>query len=1082
MMLPRAWRVRVLRTTRFLAVLFVLVSLVLSSAVPTFAAGGVNGNVTGTVVDAASGVPVAGAAITLTSPTGTYKTTTDGKGFFNVLGANVDTYTISVELKGYEGLLRQGITVIGDQTNSVGTIKLAKSANLRQIGQVSARSTSSAFQPTQTVDSVTVSGDRILQTTGKASSTDERALVQAVPGVTIDASNNIVIRGSLETEVGYQLDGIPYTEPFFSQNASNNRFNGLGSLQVVEGAGDATQGNVGGGVVNIVPQRGTYPGTGLLDTEIGGPNFDHQLALSYGFATADGRISNYFSYTGSRRVPYYGYGNTNAAGIGQYYGYSNISDDDILDNFVFKFGKNNTQSLQVLYQNRDTQYYGDRGGISGQQFYPYDPGSYLASAGYAYLTGALGNAAGLTAYQNIIGLNPYTPAAGPQVNGITAPEQVQNNPVSFLKFEYTNAFDSSNFLDLKAYNTFQFSNTAGNTSEYAGNTLPAVSSQGGQRTGLIADFIHQFGSKNTTTLNFSYENTHPVWDGYDSPLTEVDIASGLPGINGAEPLLADFVAPVNGACPIAGGCALAKYFPNGIPRMPIPGINYHGSDFLTYGAAIRDQYSPSDKLKIDAGVRLDSEDYKIAPNPVNAGLPFYLSDPSDVPPSFISNQYSKPSVIEPRLAVSYRLDPNDSIRASYGRSVIFLNAQTFGTPASLYNYSQFVGIPATDTAKNPLCGSGTNGPLVKCLNLAQELFWAWDQGNDAPDLGNAKYEADNNFDFTYQHQFKNGFGMRITPFYKQSTNVPDFSVLSSTINPVTGQLTSFVFTVNNNGINKATGIEFGLTSPDRPVGLSGFFSATYQNVFDRVTPLTGGEDSLPFIYDTSVALGDTYRAGYVSPFTARLGADYKTHFGLEVRPIVNFNRGFPFSLGSTTATNGLCGVVANVPAANFGCGTGFYPGFEGITSGFGFTGQNSGSYVDPANPGNTYNPNIAATRGTPSTSSTGGVLSKPELEADLDIEFHIGKDNRQTLGVLFSNLTGNVYYGSVPMVNPYYQPVSTGVPGPQTGLNALANPNYAGGIFAKTASNVPIAAYGNGPYILLPNMPTTITAYYQLKL
>jgi hypothetical protein len=1054
--------------------------MTLSTINPAFAAGGQTGNVSGTIVDQATGSPVANAEIAIVAPSGTYKTTTDSRGFFNVLGLNVDTYTISVEAKGYEAVSRAGVTVIGDQNLSLGTIKISKT--IRTIGQVSARSISSAFQPNQTVDSVTVSGDRVLQTTGKAASTDELALVQAVPGVTLDSSNDIIIRGSLSTEVGYQLDGVNYTEPFFSHNSSNNTFNGLGSLQVVEGAGDATQGNVGGGVINIIPQRGTYPGTGLFDAEIGGPNYNHQLSLSYGFATANGRFSNFFSYTGSRAVPYYGYANSNAAALGSYYGTSNISNDDILDNFVFKFGHNNNQSLQVLYQNRDTQYYGDRGGIEGQTFYPYDPASYGANNGYGYLVNQLGASAGLAAYQSLVGINPYTPTAGPQVANISAPEQIENDPTSFLKFEYTNAFDSSNFLDVKVYNTFQFVNTASNTSAYAGNTLPTVSDTGGQRTGLKADFIHQFGSKNTTTLDFSYENQHPIWDGYDSPVTEVTLASELPGVNGSESLLDDFLTPVNGVCPVANGCALDKYFPNGTPRIPIPGINYHGSDFLNYGAAIRDQYSPTDKLKIDAGLRLDTEAYKIAPNPVNAGLPFYYSNPSDVPPSSISSQYSNPSVLEPRLAVAYRLTPDDSIRASYGRSVIFLNAQTFGTPASLYNYSAFTGIPATDSAANPLCGSGANGPLIKCLNLAQELFWAWDQTNDAPDLGNAKYEADTNYDFTYQHQFQNGWGLRFTPFYKSSTNVPDFSVLNATINPITGQLTSFVFTVNNNGINRATGAEFGLTTPDRPVGLSGFLSATYQNVFDRVTPLTSGEANLPFIYDTSVALGDTYRAGYLSPLTARLGADYKTKFGLEVRPIVSYDRGYPFSLGSTTASNGLCGIVANVPSANFGCGTTFYPGFEGVTSGFGFTGQNSGNYVDPALPGNTYNPNIAATRGTPETSSAGGVLSKPQVEADLDVEFHVGKGNRQTLGLLVHNITGNVYYGSVPIVNPYYQPVSTGVAGPQTGYNALANPLYAGGLYSKEAANVPLAAYGNGPYVLLPNEPTVYTLYYQLKL
>lgn len=1086
MMLSRASRVRLSALARYLVVLGVVLSMALSMTYPAFAAGGQTGNVSGTVVEDVSGVPIPNAAITIVSPTGTYKTTTNGRGFFSILGLNVDTYTISVEAKGFEPLLREGVTIIGDQDYSLGIIRVAKTTAPRLIGTVRARNVNSAFQPGQTVDSVTVSGDRIAQTTGKTGSGgDEKALVQAVPGVTLDSMNEIIIRGSLETEVGYQFDGVPYTLPFFSENASAGKFNGIGSLQVVEGAGDATQGNAGGGVINIVPKRGTYPPDGTVDFEIGGPNYNHTFNVDYGFATRDGRISDYFAYSGSRSVPYYGYANTNAASIGAYYGVSNESNDDIVNNFVFKFGKDNNQSLQVLYQNRDLQEWGDRGGIAGQNFYNNDPGSYTAQGAYGYLASVLGATAGLAEYQKLIGINPYVPTSGPQfANGLTAPEQIASAPVSLLKFEYTNSF-GANFFDVKAYNSFAFDDTNSNTSLYAGNTEPAVSDTGGQRTGVHADFTHQFGTRNTTTLDFSFENQHPIWNGYSSP---VDIANLLASNTGAPgsasdgiPLLAQFLTPVNGACPVEGGCGLDQYFPNGVPRIPIGGINYHGSDFLNYGAAIRDQWSPTDKLKIDAGLRLDTEAYKIAPNPVNAGLPFYSSNTSDVNPDLITPKYNDPLVYEPRLSIAYRVTPNDSVRASYGRSVVFLNAQTYGTPASIYNYAPFTKVPAYDSAADPGCGFYNP---TQCLNFAQEMFWLWDQNHDAPDLGGAQYEADTNYDFTYQHQFKNGVGLRITPFYKNSTNVPDFSVLSATINPVTGQLASFVFTVNNNGINKSTGVELGLTLPDRPVGLSGFLSATYQNVLDRVTPLTQGESNLPFIYDSSVALGDTYRAGYLSPFTARMGLDYKTKVGLEIRPIINYNRGYPFSAGTTTASNGLCGIVANVPAVNFGCGTTFYPGFEGITSGFHFTGQNSTQYVDPAYPGNTFNPNIAVTRGTANSSSAGGILSKPEAEADLDIEFHVGKDNRQTLGVLAQNLTGNVYYGSVPQINPFWQPVSTGVGGPQTGKNALANPAYAGGIFAATgsAANPSLAAYGTGPYVLLPNAPTVYTLYYQVKI
>ncbi len=327
------------------------------------AAGGQTGNVSGVVVDAASHAPLANASVSLAAPSGSYHARTNGHGFFTILGVAIDTYTVSVALGGYESAVQNGVTIVGDQTVELGTIALQR--QLKTIGSVRARSQSSAFQPSQTVDSITVSGARVVQTTGKAASTDEQSLVLAVPGTSLTnggpgASDSITIRGGLATEVGYQFDGVDYTEPFFATSATNGKFNGLGSLQVVEGAGDATQGNVGGGVINVIPKRGTNPPFGMLDLEVWGPNFGHQAALEYGFASQSGRFSEYVAYNGQRDVPYIGWHTSDSAQYGNFYGISYEANDDFISNTVYKFGRNNDQTFQVLYQNRNLQAVGQR--------------------------------------------------------------------------------------------------------------------------------------------------------------------------------------------------------------------------------------------------------------------------------------------------------------------------------------------------------------------------------------------------------------------------------------------------------------------------------------------------------------------------------------------------------------------------------------------------------------------------------------------------------------------------------------------------------------------------------------------------
>jgi hypothetical protein len=362
---------------------------------------------------------------------------------------------------------------------------------------------------------------------------------------------------------------------------------------------------------------------------------------------------------------------------------------------------------------------------------------------------------------------------------------------------------------------------------------------------------------------------------------------------------------------------------------------------------------------------------------------------------------------------------------------------------------------------------------VKCQNYAQQLFWLYDQNFDAPDLGGALPALYNNYDFTWQHQFPNGWGMRLTPFYKLGTNLPSFALVN---NLAAG---AAVFTVNNKGINRTTGVEFGLNTPDRPVGLSGFLSMTYQNVLGSTPPLISGEDALPINGSGSLSLGDVYRAGYVSPFSARLGVDYKTKSGWRFNPILQYDRGYPFALGNTIASS--CpfanGQFLNVVQSNISNGCGFYGG-PGVTAIPGFQAQggssNSTNYFDPANPGSALNPNLAWTRGTPATSASGGALWKGNLSSQMTIEY---KRNRNTFGVQFLNMFGNAYNGVVPIINPYYQPVGTGLSGPKTGQSPFNVPN-------RGLVNVPSDAYAftNGAYLLIPNQPMTWQVYFQRNL
>jgi hypothetical protein len=1067
------------------AVLVALVfALVGTSVSPIFAAGGQFGNLSGSVIDQTTKTPIAGAKVTVVSPSGTYHATSDSKGQFNILGMPVDTYLVTIEDQGYIASTFTGVTILGDQTQGLGLVVLSKE---RTIARVSARSQAGAFQPTQTTDTFTVDQARILQSTGKLATTNENNILLAVPGVTLTNAGMPTIRGGSQREIGYQYDGVSFTEPFLSNNGSNGLVSGLGSIQVVEGAGDATQGNIGAGVINVIPKRGTYPGFGFLDFEAGGPNFSHQFAFEEGLATANGAISDYIAYTGQRFAPYTGYSQNNVNPLDGFSGTQYEATNQFTNNFIWKFGKNQNQSLQVLYTNVNQVLTGNLGGIpnggqpynaetnpNGLAYYPYDgvtQGEYYGLTGYTPAQ-----------YASLVGLTPGVPATN---QAITQPQQNTSINTGFLKFEYDNNLNSNTFLALRYYNWSQYQ---GNDTSYslapgsAGITVQE--NVGGPTTGMSFDITHQFASNLLVTVNGKYDNQHPVWDNYQPQI-------GFFGLNqftdsATQPNTCDWLSPTAAT---AAGCGpgssyIYNYFTTkgeAVPRIPIWGINYHGGFFQNYGTGLRFQYTPTSAMHIDAGVRYEGQnshwfnELDQYGQGIPAGTP---GGPYSVLPSSWNSKFLNPTEWEPRIGISYQLNTTNSVRASYGRSAVFINAQTGGTPFNLYNLAPYTNIPAKPGAT---CVAAISGNNVPCTFYSQQLYWQGDNV-EAPDAGGTQPATYNNFDLAFNHAFNNGWGSRITGFYKTGTNLPAFSVITVLPN---GQ---DIFGSDNAGFNRTTGVEFDLTTPTKAVGLSGFFAATYQNVLSTTPPLSINETNVPLLSSATLALGNIYRAGYVSPVSLRLGSTYKTASGFSATPVLQMNIGYPYSAGNLIAAT-CDGKNVNIALVNFGCGS------PQVSNGLYNTGgaNLATGYYDPADPGTNFNPNIAANRGVKQTAAYGGYLSAVNLQAGLTLQYTV---KASTVGIQFINLFGNAFVNSVPALNPYYQPVTTGVSGAQTSYNpnciSQANGGYGS---ARGCSNIPREsyAYTNGSYILgngdfttgpniAPLQPFAFQVYYQLKL
>jgi len=1065
---------------RLIVGLLLAVVLFFNSAGTLFA--GTTGTINGTITDAKTQQPLAGVTVDAVSPTARYTTKTDAKGFFGFTGVSPDTYTVSFQIAGFQPYSVTGINVFAD---SVAQVSETLQKSLVTIGRVTARSQIGAYQPKQTQDTYTVTDAQITTNLGKKEATSETNLILSLPGASRDSSGYPVIRGGRENEEGFQYEGIPFTDAFTNQFVNSLALNGgVGELQLTPGANDASTGNNGTGSLNLISKRGTNPAFGLLDLETLVYPYTHQLGLEYGFATPNGRVSNYIAFQGSRAASTFGSRGNDSTLLSRFYSRQFQMGNDITDNFVFKFGRSNNQSLQLFYSNENFKFINNNGGIDNLQSKPSDP---FALANLSNFTGLSG-----PSINSSIGLDPYQSDPNGKLNRPTNITQ----PNEAFKIQYSNNLDASTFLTTKFY---KVNSVATFDEPYASAGYRYFSAlQGGLSDGVTLDITKQAGSKNLIKLGGSYAFLHPVFNFLDPSLGYL-AAGGFQ--NGYE--IADFLPANNPDCapppnsppgttvsPLNTSCGyLTQFFPNGVPRVPAF-LETTGTNRQDYGLYLNDTVSPNDKLKIDLGARVDGANYRFTNEaPCNAysaaGVSldttnqcFFAANGKDAhgnPHVTVDKQARQPVVFEPRAAVAIQLTRNDAIRASYGRSVEFAPLGDIDNVISRDYYQTYKGIPSynnfLDTNNKPIGGNAMTCGVTQnraCVDYADQLFWE-NQNFSAVPIQPAKPETFNNYDFSYSHAFPANVSVKITPFYRrgydavaQTQSIKTDKAGNAILDAFGSPLLNPALTTNL-GINRTTGVEFYLTK-DAAYGLSGSLSATYINEITNVPPLISSEDFFPTIPPASLALGNTYRVGFLSPFQATLAVQYKTRSGLRFNPIVSYNRGYPIGSGTITQTF-VNGKAVNVPNTNF-------------TSPNGATGTQQ--YLDPQNPGSIVKPNIAATRGGGLGPSPGSILSLPNINTNFTLEYS-APGSRSTLGVLVSNVFGNVYNGSTnpPVLNSRYQPVANGIAGPRTGYSAtpLSFPGIGISPFYGKAAN------GNQAFINFPNgAPTTFRLYYQLGL
>ncbi|MFY9663804.1 MAG: TonB-dependent receptor [Candidatus Cybelea sp.] len=918
----------------------------------TWALASVTGGLTGTVVDADTSAPIAGAQVTATSPSQSVTTTTDAAGHFTFLTLSPDTYTVTSSKSGFQSTSVPGQSVFAD---TVQVVSLRMPKTLRTIAHVTAASAGSLVKAGTTSDvySINATTQRATAALGGGGLINQAySAISTVPGAYVIPNQTgyyatVNIRGGDYDQVGYEFDGVPVNRSFDNFASSSASSLGNAEVQVYTGANPANSEGQGlSGFVNQVIKTGTFPGYAEGSLGIGTPAFYHRAAIEIGGSTPDRLFSYYigiaglnqaFRYINSNNGSEYNgwlgpvsgmvsgpYGTPFAPGWSLFYGPTgntffplgpvNWPNNDASLGLQTLWGRNTVvnvhigiphrndagrDDIQVLYNNealKNQFYYGANdmassfctgsAAVSGPACMYAINGETLSTLGApvpfgtsvpvtftnAFTWGcssSIGktfNSSGLNSLAGCVrpysfpnGVNVGSPA-NPSVIPPDAPDQSYNNTV-VTKIQYTKNFGSSAYLRVYGFTFYSnwFLNGPYNTSFCFFFCPLAPDYELSTHTrGVSLEFQDQLNEQNLLSVSGSYTTARIVRDnnGFYNLGGEGNFASI---VNAAD--------PYSGYCfnPAASGKAIVNCNQNTIPLSPgynvpavgnscaIPGrpaagsactymvsengLNgtYSGTVPNFYGAALTDQYRPTDKWLINAGLRLDSfgfigQDTTVPPlggsaqarafwfNAYNldncvvnsTGAPMPNPSPGAACPAgqHAANVENIPSqaftfnIWQPRIAGTYTSNPNDVFRFSYGRYTEAPNTAFEQYNTRQEDLADYIGSHFLQFGRN------TPGyPIAPPTSI--------------------------NYDISWEHRLKNtDWSFKLTPFLRQTQDqIQQFFLI-----PQNGFVSGL-----NVGSQRSEGVEFQMQKGDfSRDGISGLLSFAYTNSYVHYGPIAAG--------------------------------------------------------------------------------------------------------------------------------------------------------------------------------------------------------------------------------------------------
>ena len=920
------------------------------------AVAGTTGGITGRVLDAQTHLPVSGAKVSAAAPSGTAAAVTNAQGAYAILSLAPDTYVVSVDVAGYTTLTQPGVTVQADQTQ---TLALNVSKLLQTIGRTTSRSLADLVKPGTTSDTYSVgpAAAQAGAALGGPGGVDQAySGLALVPGVYVPQGQQgwyqpIYIRGGDQDQIGYELDGIPANRSY--DNAPMSLLSNIGTqeLQVYTGGASASSDGQGiSGYVNSVVKTGTKPGFATLGYGLGSPTGYQKGTFEVGGVT--GRLSYYaaaavvdqsyryydqnngvFQNNNGYFVPSYGelpnYNGTNSpGGFGDLPGYelgaAHTRDRENVVNFHYSLPHKDgiiKDDLQFLYLTQElwTDFYSSYNDLGGSAAFGGATLNYPDQYVYAGTVGAP-----LTSATSQY-LFPNTPDAKRSFQSTIGGNvrQVADNGYSVEKLQYQHNFSDRAYLRLATYGSYSnwFIHGALSTPFINNYVLP------NHTFGYNALFADQINDRNLITVSGSINSTHESryyptgnFSGNDGDPNSVNPSAG------SYDVLAGSYKDAAGHCYDQASGAYASCFgaasqatfnsytgnfnnyttaPAGTPAAAAGAKwiatengtfgNYNQVDPILYAASLNDQWNPTDKLTINAGVRVEkyldrfvnegagypsrafwfnayNNEYCSGPSltaPVDPGVDpatgVRLPCPTGTSPVALSLNSPKSesnSVFEPRVGATYTLSPDRVVRASYG---------TYARPPNA-SWVQY-GVTQEDLASY----------------IGAKFYSQYGFTSPNHDL---RPDTSHNFDLSYEQHFRGtDLSYKLSPYYRGTMDQFENIFLNS------GGAESGV----NIGRERTYGVEFAVTKGSfARDGFAAQLSFTYNHSRFRYSKFASGNSVIDLINNNLKTYNAYTAACGANPASSLCGS---TTSGAPAAPC--------YSAAGTPIACGAAGAVAN---------------------------------------------------------------------------------------------------------------------------------------------------------------------------